>query len=205
MDYTTLATDASLAKTVAALTANNFSPVVVETKAEALSLIKELIPQGASVMNGASVTLSEIGLVDYLKEGKHGWNNLHDGILAETDPEKQAVLRQHSVISDYYLGSVHAVTENGELFIASNSGSQLPHLVYTSKNIILVVGAHKVTPTLDAAFKRVAEHVIPLEDARMQQVYGYGTSHTKTVILHKENPAIGRTVKVLLVKEQLGF
>jgi hypothetical protein len=64
-------------------------------------------------MNGASTTLQQIGYVDYLKEGKHGWNNLHDGILAEKDTAKQAELRKHSVVSDYYVGSVHALTDTG--------------------------------------------------------------------------------------------
>src|SRR5487761_2201177 len=139
MEYTTLASKESLEKTVAALTANNFMPEVVATKEAALARIKELIPAGASIMNGASTTLQQIGYVAYLKEGTHGWNNLHAAILAETDAAKQGELRKMGVLSDYYMGSVHALTEGGEMLIASNSGSQLPHLAYTSPNLILVV------------------------------------------------------------------
>ena len=36
-------------------------------------------------MNGSSVTLEQIGFVDYLKAGAHGWNNVHAGIVAEPD------------------------------------------------------------------------------------------------------------------------
>ena len=130
---------------------------------------------------------------------------MHANILAEKDPAKQAVLRKQSVVSDFYLGSVHALSENGEMVIASNSGSQLPHLAFTSPNIILVVGEQKLVPTLSDALKRVEEHVIPLEDERMKGAYGFGTLWAKTLIMHKENPAIGRTVRVLIVKESLGF
>ena len=205
MSFDTLASETSLTNAVQALSAHNFHPLVVETKEEALSKLKELIPQGASLMNGSSVTLQEIGLVDYLKEGKHGWNNLHDAILAETDPEKQADLRKQSVLSDYYIGSAHAVTEKGEILISSNTGSQLPHLAFTSKNLILVVGTQKIVPNLQDAFLRLQEHVVPLEDERMKKAYGYGTLLAKTLILHKENPVLGRNVTVLLVKESLGF
>ena len=156
-------------------------------------------------MNGASRTLEEVGYIEYLKSGTHGWNNLHEAIVTETDPAKQAVLRKQSVISDFYLGSVHALTETGELLIASNTGSQLPHLVYTSPNIILVVSTKKIVPTLSDAFSRIEEHVVPLEDVRMKSVYGYGTTYTKTLVLHSENPALGRSVKVILVTEDLGF
>lgn len=205
MNYTKLASKEALDRIVIALTANNFMPEVLANKEAALARVKELIPKGASIMNGSSTTLQQIGFTDYLKAGEHGWRNLHEDILAEKDPAKQAELRKHSVLSDYYLGSVHALSESGELVIASNSGSQLPHLAYTSPNLILVVSTEKIMPTLADALKRLEEHVVPLEDERAKAAYGYGTMHTKTLILHKENPALGRTVHVLLVEEKSGF
>lgn len=205
MDFKTLATSESILRTSAALIENHFEPIQVQSKEEALKKIREIIPDGASVMNGASETLREIGLIDVLKDKDHSWRNLHDGILEETDEVKQGRLRRESVISDYYIGSAHALTENGELVISSNSGSQLPHLAFTSPNIILVVGAQKIVPTLSDAFKRIEEHVIPLEDARMKEVYGFGTLHAKTLILRRENPAMGRKIYVIIVNETLGF
>ncbi len=194
-----------LERTTAALTANGFLPTVVHTKAEALAYITQLIPPGASVMEGSSRTLDEIGFIDYLKKGEHGWNNIHANILAETDEAKQSQLRKESVLSEYYLRSAHAVTETGELLIVSNTGSQLPHLVYTSKHIILVVGTQKIVSDLPAAFERLNTHIMPLEDARIMQVYGSHTLHAKSLILHKENAYQGRSVHVVLVTEALGY
>jgi L-lactate utilization protein LutC len=205
MNYTTLASVEQKQKAAAALEANHFIPLFADTKADALAKIKELIPAGASVMNGASKTLEQIGYIDYLKEGKHGWNNLHEAILAEADKEKQAALRKHSVVSDFYLGSVHALTEQGELVIASNTGSQLPHLAYTSQNVILIVGGQKIVLDIAHGLERIEQQVIPLEDARMREVYGSGTQHSKTLILRKENPFMGRNVYVVIVNESLGF
>lgn len=196
---------AALDRAADALKANGFIPDIVSTKEEAFEKATSLIPNGASVMNGASETLRQIGFIDYLKSGAHEWNNLHETILGESDPDKQALLRRQSVVSDWYLGSVHAVTEAGELLFASNSGSQLPHVAYTSPNLILIVGSQKVVPTLTDGFTRLVDHVIPLEDERMKGVYGFGTLHAKSLILHRENPALGRKVHVVLVKEPLGF
>jgi L-lactate utilization protein LutC len=201
----TLASAERVQKTVDALSAHHFMPVVVNFKEEALEKIKEFIPAGASVMNGSSVTLQEVGFVDYLKSGEHGWNNLHANILAETDPQKQAQLRKESVLSDVYVGSAHALTETGEILIASNTGSQLPHIAFTSSNIILVIGANKIVPTMSDGFARIKEHVLPLEDKRMQGVYGFGTTWAKTLVLHEENPNFGRTVHVIIVNEALGY
>lgn len=202
---TPLASRETLEKVVTALKGNHFEAMIVPNKSAALAYIATRIPKGASVMNGSSETLREIGFIDHLKSGAHEWNNLHHAILEETDPAKQGLLRRQSVVSDFYLGSVHALSETGELVIASNTGSQLPHLAFTSPNVILVVGAQKIRPTLAEALTRVEREVVPLEDARMHKAYGFGTTYAKTLILHKENPALGRKVEVLLVEEALGF
>lgn len=205
MSYDTIADNNSITKTITALKEKGIAAEMVQTRAEALAKIKTLIPDGASVMNGASVTLEEVGFVDHLKEGKHGWNNLHEAILAEKDPAKQSALRRQSVLSDYYLGSVHALAETGELIIASNTASQLPHVVFTSPNIIFVVGAQKIVPTLDEAMKRLREYVVPLEDKHMQDLYGFNTALNKIVIWNGESPMNKRKVHMILVNEKLGF
>ncbi len=203
--YNELASDEAVINTINALEGNGMHGEVVDTKEKALERIKELIPTGASVHNGSSVTLQEIGFVDYLKTENHGWNNLHSKILAEKDPDTQTKLRKESVFSDYYLGSAHAVSETGEIVIASNTGSQLPHLVFTSQNIILVVGTQKITSDLSEAIKRLKEYVVPIEDVRIMELYKSHTVLAKTLIMHKENPVMGRNVLVIFVKEKLGY
>lgn len=206
MDYTKLASKSTLEKTAEALKAHGFAPMVLESAKDALETIQKLIPQGASVMNGSSRTLEEIGFVEYLKAGQHGWNNLHEAILGEKDPAKQTLLRRQALISDYYLGSVHALSETGEMVIASNTGSQLPHIVYSSPNVVFVVGAQKIVPTLEEGRKRLREHVIPLEEENMQQKYKAHTALNKEFLYHTENVAFtGRTIHILLVNEKLGF
>ena len=200
-----LATQESITKTAAALQANGIEPIIVATGAEALAKIKELIPVGASVNNGASKTLEQIGYIDYLKEGKHGWNNLKAAIVAETDKVKQAALRKQASLSDYYLGSVHGLSETGEFVIASNMGSQLPNIVFTSPNPIFVVSTKKIVPTLSDAMERLEKIVVPLEDARIMAQNKVHVMLAKIVIFKKENPRIGRKVRMILVNEDLGF
>jgi len=174
----------SISKTTKALEEKGIRVIIVDNGKDALSYIKKLIPKGVSVTNGSSKTLDQIGFVDYLKSGKHGWANLKEEIVNEKDPIKQAKLRKQAVLSDYYLGSVHALIENGEFIIASNTGSQLPHIVFTS---------------------RLETYVMLLEDRNMKEKYGTGTSLNKIVIFKGENPMAGRKVTMLLVKEKLGF
>lgn len=205
MNYETLANSEAIKKAIDALEQRGIKAIVVNNRVEALEKVKSLIPEGASVMNGSSRTLEEIGFVNYLKSGNHDWKNLHEEIIAEKDAAKQAMLRRQVVLSDYYLGSAHAVAETGQLVIASNSGSQLPHIVFTSPNLIFVVGTQKIVPNLDAALARVREHVLLLEDKRMKEMGMGGSAISKLLIFEREPTFMGRKVHVVFVNEKLGF
>ena len=134
-------------------------------------------------MHGSSTTLQQIGYMQYLETGTHGWNDLHTVITKENDPAKRAALRNQSVSSDYYLGSVHALTERGEFLIASNTGSQLPHIAFTSPNLIFVVGTQKIVPSLMDGMRR-------LEDiAQSESTKAYGNSATINIIERRESNA----------------
>lgn len=205
MDYTTLPSQETVLKTIEAMKARNIEGIFVNTKEEALAKAKAFIPAGSSVNNGSSTTLREIGMVDYLKGTEHGWNNLHAASIVETDPAKKAELGRAAMFSDYYLGSVHALAENGEMVIASASASQLPPILTTAKNLVLVVSTVKIMPTLEKALERLRTHVVPLEDARMKSTGAPGTQLAKIVIFEAEPQWTGRKIHVIFVNEKLGF
>lgn len=204
MKYKTIPSDAIITKTISALNERNITVYVVDTGVEALKKIQEFIPHGAEVMTGASITLEQIGFVDLLKSGAHPWRNLKDHMMEEKDPEKQALLRKQATMSQYFLGSVHAITESGQLLIASNTGSQIPAYAFSSDNVVWVAGAHKIVPTLDDGFTRLHEYIMPLEDQHMKDVGYGGTSLGKMLIFERENSPT-RHMTLILVKEVLGF
>ena len=203
MNYAELANQNTIDKTIEGLKGRNIHPQFVANKAEALAAIQKLIPSGATVTTGSSTTLNEIGFTELLKSGNHPWQNLKDAIVAETDPVKQGELRRQSSLAQFFLGSVHAVTEDGIALIASASGSQLAPYAFTADNVIWVVGAQKIVPNLDEAFKRVNEYVFPLEDARMKSTGAPGSVRGKWLIFERE--VMPRQIHLILVNEVLGF
>ncbi len=207
MNYNILPTPDRLQKTAEALRTRGVTVTLVETKESALTQLQALIPAGATVMTGASVTLQQIGFEALLIGGKHPWRNFKGEILAEKDPAKQRALRKQGTLADYFLGSVHAIAETGEILIASATGSQLPAYAYSSSNVIWVAGAQKIVPTVEAAFRRVRDYVLPLEDQHMKQLHGNEASSFigKLLIFEREAPYLHRNVSLLLVNEVLGF
>ena len=205
MDFNKLADPEIVQKTADALSNKGYIITDVKSGKDALAKLKEIIPQGSSVMNGSSVTLEQIGYMDYLASGKHNWLDLQAKVTAQDDKEKRIKLRRESVLSEYYLGSVHALTQDGEFIIASNTGSQLPHIVYTSANLIFVISTKKIVKDLDQGMRRLKEHVFPLEDKNLMEKYKVHSNLSKIVIFRDEAKSSTRKIYIILVKQDLGF
>jgi L-lactate utilization protein LutB len=94
-----LADEAVVKKTMETLENRGVHVEFLSSKEDALKRLTEFIPSGVDVMTGSSTTLNEIGFVEFLKAGKHPWNNLKDKIVSEKDPHKQAELRRKSILA----------------------------------------------------------------------------------------------------------
>lgn len=204
MNYETLASEEIVKKTMEALKQRNVQGEFVNTKEDALERLKKLIPDGAEVMTAGSTTLDQIGFSDLLKSKNHPWKNLKDEILAEKDPAKQGELRKKSITAQYFLGSVHAVTESGEVLAASASGSQIPGYAFLSDNVIWVVGTHKIVPALEDGLRRLREYSLPLEDKRMKSI-GYPGSMIAKILIFEREIMPNRKITLIFVNEKLGF
>jgi acyl-CoA hydrolase len=199
--FTALPGAEDLAATVVALEEHGFSVEVADGPDDARTAVLARIPAGSSVMTNTSVTLQETGIADAINDGGP-YESARNKMFA-LDFETQA--QQMKAIGgqpDYALGSVHAVTRDGTLVIASASGSQLASYAWGAASVVFVVGAQKVVPDLAAAHQRIYQHSLRLEDARAQAAYGQHSYVGKVLEIHQELP--GR-IHVVLVRQPLGY
>jgi acyl-CoA hydrolase len=199
--FTTLPDDQMLATTVVALEEHGFGVDLVEDFDTAREVVLARIPEGSTVMTNTSVTLQETGIADAINEGgpyESARTKMFALDFATQAQEMKAIGGQ----PDYALGSVHAVTRGGTLVIASASGSQLASYAWGAANVIFVVGAQKLVPTLEAAHERIYQHSLILEDARAYAAYGQNSSVGKVLEIHQETP--GR-IHVVLIRKVVGF
>ncbi len=199
--FTALPDDQTLAATVVALEEHGFSTEVAGDLDAARKAVLARIPEGSSVMTNTSVTLDETGIADAVNNGgryESARNKMFALDFATQAQEMKAIGGQ----PDYALGSVHAVTRDGTLVIASASGSQLASYAWGAASVIFVVGAQKLVPTLAAAHQRIYQYSLKLEDARAQAAYGQHSSVGKILEIHQELP--GR-IHVVLIRQPVGF
>ena len=200
--YATMADDARVKRTAAALEAHGIGVLRAADAAEAKRIVLDLIPAGSQVHHGASETLEATGIRDAIEKSDR-YEAIRPRIWSMDRNTQADEIRRLTASPDVMLGSVHAVTETGSLLTASMGGSQLGPYVSGAGRVILVAGTQKIMSDLEEGLRRIDEYSFPLEDARAQAAYGIHSAVNKVLIINREI-APGR-ITVVLVDEVLGF
>lgn len=201
-EFAKLANDEQIGRTAKALEANGIHAVIAKNGEEAKRIFFELVPDGAEVFLGASVTLETLGIKDVIdKSGR--FEAIRPKMFAMDRATQGREIRKLGGAPDYAAGSVHAVTEDGQVLIASNTGSQLGPYASGAGKIIWIVGAQKIVKDLDEGMKRIYEYDLPLETEHMRQLYNAGTGVNKVLIVNREIRP--NRITMIIVKEELGF
>jgi hypothetical protein len=200
--FGTLATQARVARTAAALEANGIKVLRAADAAEAKRIVLDLIPDGAQVHHGASKTLQETGVLEAIEKSDR-YERVRPRILSMDRKTQADEIRRLAASPDVMLGSVHAVTETGSLITASMGGSQLGPYVSGAGRVILVVGTQKIVSDLEEGLRRVNDYALALENARAQAAYGINSAVNKVLIINRE--VVPGRITVVFVDEVLGF
>ena len=199
-------------RTAEALKKNNFYCKCAENREEALEIVKSLINEGDSVSVGGSVTLSELGILEMLKDGPYNYLDRYEKGLSRAQMEEIYV---KSLMTDVYLTSSNAITEDGELYNIDGNSNRVAAMLYGPKSVIVVAGYNKIVKDLDAAKIRLKEIAAPANAIRLNM----GTPCTitgKCCDCSSENRICANTIimarqrkkdriKVILVAEELGY
>lgn len=205
-NWTKIPSDQIIQQTIDALEKNGITAEVVNTGQEAKEKALSLLPENAEVFTKTSETTHAIGLSEEIdNSGKY--NSVRKQLVQMDRATQGRAMRKLGAAPDYLVGSVHAVTKEGHIFIASNTGSQLAADVYGGGYVIWVVGAQKIVKDDEEALKRIHEHSLPMESARFRKAYNmpdtWNSFVSKVLCINKEvNP---QRIHLIFVKEILGF
>ena len=154
----------NIEKTIKALEKNNMQVHFVADAAEAKAKVLSLIPEGATVANGGSMTLVDTGILDAVKSGSYRYLDRNMQGLSE----KEKSMRLGEIMTcDYFLSSSNAITENGELYNVDGTSNRVNALLYGPKNVIIVAGVNKILPDLASPVRRVKEIAAPKNCRRL--------------------------------------
>ena len=144
---------------------NNISAFYAETKSDALEKVKNLLTPGETIAVGGSMSLEECGIMAELRSGKYDFIDRDEpGISKEERTERM----RRALLSDTYLASANALTEDGAIYNVDGNGNRVAAILFGPRSVILVVGVNKIVKDLDAAVERVRTVAAPKNTARLQ-------------------------------------
>ncbi|MCL5986274.1 MAG: lactate utilization protein [Actinobacteria bacterium] len=189
-------------RTMSALKANGIEAYFVENREAARAKVLEFLPKEAEVMNMTSMTLEAISVAKEIIESGN-YDSIRNRLQAMDRETHGSEMQQLGAAPQWVVGSVHAVTEAGQILVASMTGSQIPAYAYGSGHVIWVVGTQKIVKDINGAMKRIYEYCLPMETERAMEAYGISSSVNKILIINKEVQP-GR-ISLIFVNELLGF
>ena len=202
-NFNELVSKEAIERAMAALKENGITAYYAASGEEAKKKVVELLPEGAEVMTMTSVTLDTLGVTEEVN-GSGKYDSVRKKLSGMDRATQDREMQRLGAAPEWVLGSVHAVSEDGKVLVASNTGSQLPAYAYGAGHVIWVVGAQKLVADEEEGRRRIYEYVLPLEAERARKAYGVaGSNVSKLLIINEEvNP---ERLHMILVNEVLGF
>jgi hypothetical protein len=204
--------DRLVERTVKKLNENFFKAISFDDRTEFFQHLLSMIPQGAVVGIGGSVTVRELGIIDRLKEKgltllDHWQENLSN--------DEKAAIRKSQLTCHVFITGTNAITENGEIVNMDGIGNRVASMIYGPEKVIIVAGYNKIVRDLNRAFERIKEIAAPMNAKRLglplpcaELGYCVECKSEKRIcriltVIQRRPPETD--IYVLLLKEYLGF
>lgn len=155
-------------KTIKALESNNIPAYFAADKQAALALALSKVEKGSTVSCGGSVSLYDIGLIDQLRSGAY---KFLDRAMPDITAEQKHTVHQQSFFADVFFSGSNAITQDGIIYNVDGHANRISAIAFGPKRVVIVVGANKIVPNLDAAINRIRDYTCACNAKRL---------HTKT-------------------------
>lgn len=204
--------DGRIEKVMKNLRQNKMKPYYAENSEKARDIVRELVKNDRLITSGGSVTLKESGVIEMLKSE---FGEAYLDRSAGKDREEVEDIMRRAFVSDTFLASTNALTEDGELYNVDGNGNRVSAMIFGPRQVIIVAGANKIVKDIDEARDRVEKTAAPMNTVRLEKatpcaktgVCGHCRSDDRIccsyVVLAQQR--VPDRIKVIIVDEKLGY
>jgi hypothetical protein len=135
-----------------------------QTSIEAVGAICRMIPEGATVALGGSVTIMQSGLLDALRGMKITLLDRYRPGITNEEVEEMGL---RGMTADVLITSSNAVASDGQIINEDGRGNRVAAMIFGPKKVILMIGINKIVGTVEDGLKRIKEIAAPLNCIRL--------------------------------------
>jgi hypothetical protein len=204
---------ARLERTAVALRKHGFEVVIMPDAHAARDFFFSKLPAGATVGYGGSKTVSELALIEKLRERTDV--RLFDRARPGLSSEEKGDIERQCFFADVFIASANAVSEQGAVVNIDKWGNRTAAIEFGPKKVYLFVGRNKLAADLDAAVLRARHSAAVMNSMRFEKktpCVQDGRCHdcnspdricSTTSIIQRCSPE--HRIVVVLVNQDLGF
>ena len=144
----------------------------ISTRQEALATVLEMIPLGATVARGDSVTIDQIGIIPELRKRNKQSRVIDplergaDGLPIFPEIEQRKRVARETFSADIFLVGTNAVTLDGKLVNTDGWGNRVSALIFGPEKVIIVAGVNKIVKDVNEALERIHNVAAPMNAKR---------------------------------------
>lgn len=156
--------DAKIQATIDNLKKRRFNVIFAESKEAAKKMIIELIPKNSTIGFGGSITLEEIGILDYYR------NSIDYDLLDRTatiSPDEKSRIAHECLDADFFLSGANGITEDGKIVNIDYRGNRVAAILFGPDKVIIVAGKNKISKDVDESIKRIKNIVVKKNAKRL--------------------------------------
>lgn len=204
--------DDRIQRTMTALEANKMKPFYAANSAAACGIVRELVKNDKLITAGGSVTLKDCGVIEMLQ--KEFGEAYIDRSAGKNADDVEEIMRK-AFVSDTFLASSNAITENGELYNVDGNGNRVSAMIFGPKQVVIVAGANKIVRDLKEAAERVESTAAPMNTARLEKntpcaktgkcAHCHSDERICCSYVTLAQQRVPDRIKVIIVDEKLGY
>lgn len=199
-------------RTIKNLEKNNMEAFYVKDEKELKLKLSHVIKEGSIVSVGGSMTLFELGVINFLRDGKYKFLDRYENDLT---PEQIKKIYRETFSADIFLSSSNAITEQGELYNVDGNGNRVAPIIYGPDEVIIICGVNKIVKDINEAEERLRRVAAPTNAKRLNKdtpcvKLGYCMDCKSEdricsdYVIMRRQKVKGR-IKVIIVGKQLGY
>jgi hypothetical protein len=140
-----------------------------ENREEALSIAMAMIPPGAVVARGDSMSVDQIGLLSEI--AKRNQNKIIDPFKTDEqghwlEESERLRMQRETYFADVLVAGTNAITLDGKLVNIDGSGNRVSAIVFGPSKVVLIVGANKIVQDVEAGLERIHQYAAPVNAKR---------------------------------------
>lgn len=204
--------DDRISRVMSALEKNRMKPYFAETREQLHELIRQLVKNDKLITAGGSMTLKNSGVTELLMTEFSG--AYLDRSAGKNQEEVEDIFRK-AFVSDTFLSSTNAITEQGELYNVDRNGNRVSAMIFGPKQVIIVAGVNKIVKDMDEAVQRVEKIAAPKNTVRLgsktpcaatgECAHCHCDERICCSYVKLAQQRVKDRIKVILVNEELGF